>query len=303
MSIKLSELGFIPYIIGTQWNNYNISFIKSKTNCIVINNSFKEIKEQDYDILMVNSDQTWRRFDEHYFDYGFLRFAEKWNKQKFVYGASLGYEFFNFEKKDINIIKRLLRQFSEISVREKNCIKWIEKHLGMKPFFVLDPTFLINKEYYLNLIKNYKSNKNINSSFIFTYLLRKDKYIKKFIDKTCKELGYKRYNVDTIDNNAIEEFIHGIKNCKAVITNSYHGTIFSIIFQKPFISFIVKDDYRERAISLREIFHLENRIIQLNQIPNKNMLNVPLDINMTLLNMLKNESINYLKKNLGLIKH
>ena len=40
---------------------------------------------------MVNSDQTWRKFDRHFFDYGFLRFAKNWKKIKFAYAASLGF--------------------------------------------------------------------------------------------------------------------------------------------------------------------------------------------------------------------
>ena len=62
ISILLKELGFIPYIIGTQWSNYNISFLNRTTNLIVIKNNFTEIKKDDFDILMVNSDQTWNKF-------------------------------------------------------------------------------------------------------------------------------------------------------------------------------------------------------------------------------------------------
>ena len=91
--IKLSELGFIPYIIGTHWNNYNISFINRTTNLIIIKNNFSEIKQNDYDILMVNSDQTWRRFDEHFYDYAFLNFTKNWKIKKFIYGVSLGFDY------------------------------------------------------------------------------------------------------------------------------------------------------------------------------------------------------------------
>lgn len=86
-------MGFIPYIIGTRWKNYNISFLNSTTNLIIIKNNFNEIKKDDYDILIVNSDQTWRKFDKHFLDYGFLKFAEKWNIKKIIYGASLGYNY------------------------------------------------------------------------------------------------------------------------------------------------------------------------------------------------------------------
>ena len=88
LSIILKDLGFIPFIIGTRCTFCNISFLNKTTNLVIIKNSYNEIKKDDYDILMVNSDQTWRKFDKHFLDYGFLKFAKNWNITKFIYGAS-----------------------------------------------------------------------------------------------------------------------------------------------------------------------------------------------------------------------
>ena len=113
--------------------------------------------------------------------------------------------------------------------------------------------------------------------------------------------------------NQVLEFLYGIVNCKAVITDSFHGTVFSIIFKKPFISFkYEKNDNRSNKFDLNililitlkindlaEIFELKNRIIYINStIPPVSLLSQPLNINETKLMLLKNESINYLKKNL-----
>ncbi len=300
MFIKLSELGFKPYIIGTLWKNYDISFLKNNTNCIIINKSFSEIKPNEYDILMVNSDQTWRKFDKHFYDYGFLNFAKNWNIPKFVYGASLGYSKWRMTKRDENIIKMLLKNFTGVSVREKNSVELINKHLGIKPLFVLDPTLLIDKKYYLNIINTYKE-KRTNNNYIFVYIFNNEKNTRNFINYASRILSYSIYNVNMKYKNSIEKFIYGIVNCKAVITNSFHGTIFSIIFNKPFVSFIFKDSPKERLISLKNELKIENRIFEYNQFPNVNLLKTPLNINYTLVNILKNQSINYLKKNLGLI--
>ena len=137
----LNEYGYIPYIIGTCYKNLSIDFLLRKTNLVVIKNNFsQEIKENDYDILMVNSDQTWRRFDKHFLDYGFLRFAKNWNKTKFVYAASLGFDYWDFKPQEDMIIRDLLKDFTGISVREKGSIRLIQRHLGITPEFVLDPT-------------------------------------------------------------------------------------------------------------------------------------------------------------------
>jgi len=120
---------------------------------------------------MVNSDQTWNRFDEFLYDYGFLQFAENWTTPRFVYAASLGRELWPYSYKEEKIMKNLLSNFSGISLREKECIDVVKEHLGVTPEFVLDPTFLLDKKYYLNLIKNFKGNLEKNSKYIFVIIL------------------------------------------------------------------------------------------------------------------------------------
>ena len=108
MHIKLTELGFKPYFIGTNYKHNDISFLKNFTNCRIIKNNFTEVSKKDYDILMVNSDQTWRKFDKHFYDIGFLKFSYNWRMPKFVYGASFGFNKWNINKKDEDVIKKSL---------------------------------------------------------------------------------------------------------------------------------------------------------------------------------------------------
>lgn len=120
----------------------------------------------------------------------------------------------------------------------------------------------------------------------------------KFISEVNKNLNYSIYNVNLQEEDYIEKFLYGIKNSKAVITDSFHGTIFSIIFNKPFISFKIKND--ERFKNLIEIFSIKSRIIELNEHPDINLLKQPLNINKTKLYKLKINSLKYLKKNLAI---
>lgn len=300
MSIKLSEYGFEPFIIGTHYKNYDISFLQRTTNLIIIKNNFSEIKKYNFDILMVNSDQTWRKFDKFFYDYAFLNFAKNWKIPKFIYGASLGYNYWTLNKEDEKVSKKLLKNFKGISVREKGTIKLIHQHLGIKPDFVLDPTLLIDKKYYLRLIKVIKNKNDFKQNYIFIYSLHKTKNMMKYIDIASKVLGYNIYNIKKNRKNSIEKFIYGIFNCKAVITNSYHGTIFSIIFNKPFVTFFFNGSPKERFLSLKDLLKIDNRFIEYNKIPNIDLLTKPLNINYTLLNLLRIHSNNYLKKNLKL---
>lgn len=299
ISIKLSEFGYIPYIIGKRFRNHNISFINSTVNLILIKN-FSEIKESDFDILMVNSDQTWNVYAQNFYDIAFLKFAENWEKPKFVYGTSLGFDSWKFNKTVEKVAKKLVKKFIGISVREKVSVDLIKKHLDFNAIFVLDPTLLINKKYYLNLIKNYQSDimREINNEqFIFAYILKKTNNLRKYLSHVKKKLKLPIFYVTIGTKDQVKEFLYGINKCKAVITNSFHGTVFSIIFNKPFVTFkILKDD--SRLNNLIDIFNIGDRIIDVNSIPPISLLKKPLTIDKLKLNSLRKKSLNYLRKNL-----
>ena len=300
MFIILKKYGFESSIISTQLKYTNISFLKKYTNVRILK-SFSEIRKEDYNLLIVNSDQTWRHWDKNFYDIALLKFAEKWNIPKFIYGTSIGLNKWAFSKTDEKLAKNLLKNFTGISVREPYLTKLIKEHLGMEAQFVLDPTLLVEKKYYLNIIKDYKSYINIKENYILTYNVNfKNAQIKKkmneFICEANIKLNYSIYNVKFQEEEYVEKFLFGIKNSNAVITDSFHGTIFSIIFNKPFISFKIEND--ERFNNLIDIFDLKGRIFEINEHPDINLLKQPLYINKAKLYKLKINSLKYLKKNL-----
>ena len=224
--------------------------------------NFSEIKEKDYNILIVNSDQTWRKWNTDFYDIAFLRFAKDWNVPKFIYATSIGFNKWSFNKTDENLAKILLKNFTGISVREKSLIEFIKKHLGFKAVYVLDPTLLIEKKYYLKIIEKYKNGVNLNNNYLFTYRINHTilkNAMNSLISKAQKKFGYALYNADRNDGEYIETFLYGIKNCKAVVTDSFHGTVFSIIFNKPFITFKRKND--ERLKTLGNLLGIQKRIL------------------------------------------
>ena len=303
MYIKLKEYGFEPTIISYTRKGENIDFLRKTVELTEISQNLKysQLKEKDYDILMINSDQTWNNFNiESLYDHGFLRFAENWTIPKFVYAASLGIDYWRYPKSFDERAKILLKNFKGISLREKGAIDLVEKHLGIRPLLVLDPTFLIDKKYYIDIIKDFK--KNFTDECLFVYILDKNKIIDKYIEMARKKLHYKIYRVETSQMNYTENFLFGINISKAVITDSFHGTVFSIIFKKPFISFINSKRGRLRFYSLNETFKLSDRILfpSKNKYPDINLLKKPLIINQTIIDSMKDLSIKFLKKNLGI---
>lgn len=301
---KIKELGFNPTIVTSMgYPNVNISFLNRTTNFLLIKNVFSELNENDYDYIVVNSDQTWRNYDKKYFyDIAFLYFARNWKIPKFIYGTSIGSDYWAFEKEDDEIAKKLLKNFKGISFREKGLITLAKKHLNIKGEFVLDPTLLIDKKYYLNEIQNYHNFFNLNDKFIFVYQLDKNENIDKIIKESAEKFNYKIHNHVLKRGDYIESFIYEISKCQAVITDSYHGTLFSIMFNKPFLSFINRERGKGRFDSLIEIFNITNRIIDTkkNQTIDINLLEMPLNLNLTLFNKLQNYSINFLKRNLDI---
>ena len=304
--LKLKELGFDPTIIALSTKK-NIYFLKKYVKFKVIKKNFFELSEKDYDILMVNSDQTWNEKPKNIdklLNVGYLKFAENWTIPRFVYGASLGVNYWKFSKKFDIIARRLLKKFSGVSVREIGAIKIVKKHLNINPEYVLDPTLIIDKKYYLDLIKDFNINFNFKKKYLCIYQLDKNILIKKLIEKASKLFNYKIYKINLFKGKYIEYFISCINNSNAVITDSFHGTLFSIIFEKPFITYLNKKRGNDRFFSLIKTFNLSQRIIDQENFDkvNINLLKAPLYINQFLLNYLKNKSLNFLKKNLNLTK-
>ena len=132
----LKSFGFQPTMIAPS-DPHNLYFLKKKMKYKEIKSNFSEIKEDDYDILMVNSDQTWRYNFKYLLDIGFLNFAKNWSIPKFTYGVSLALDSWNVSKTFLNKAKLLVKKFSGISVREQNSVKIIKNNLGIEPIFVI----------------------------------------------------------------------------------------------------------------------------------------------------------------------
>ena len=152
----------------------------------------------------------------------------------------------------------------------------------------------------MDVIKNFKRDFNFNDKYIFVYQLDRNRVMKDFINKASIKFNYKIFKVDLSKPNFIENFLFGVNMSKAIVTDSFHGTAFSIIFNKPFISYINTNRGRLRFYSLQKTFALKDRIIFPDKHikPDINLLNIPLDINQDLLNSFRNFSIKYLKNNL-----
>ncbi len=205
--------------------------------------TYAELQENinQFEILISGSDQIWNpnitggTFDKSYF----LSF-ESCASMKVAYAASLGVKFQPEWKNDF---KALLSQYHFISAREKSLACLINTECDKLCKSVVDPVFLLEKKDWECLVT-----KNIiKEHYIFVYVLQRDTRIVSMANWLSQKtklpihiLGARRpYRKATyIKGGVIEEFINQIKNADYVLTNSFHGTAFSLIFQRRFLAFL-----------------------------------------------------------------
>ncbi len=203
--------------------------------------------------FIVGSDQVWRY--KYFWKCGatvyMLDFVDAQHK-KIAYAASFGNDKFEAPEKDFRVIKSLVKRFDNISVREHNGVSMVQKLFGMNAEHVLDPVFLADKKCYERLLENSDCNQK---NFIAFYILDKTKETEQLI-----KLAEKKYEgcgiIDMIKDKKIENWLYYIKNCHCLITDSFHGVCFAIIFNKPFVCLANKDRGYERFKSLLEMFGL-----------------------------------------------
>lgn len=238
--------------------------------------NFKDLKNlnKSIDAFVVGSDQVWRPDYTPNIRRYFLDFVDP-SKLKVSYAASFGTDKLKFNKSDLEYCKSNLAKFNAISVRENSGIEIVNDLFSCKSEFVLDPTMLLDKSDYLSLCDKYKTTSSDGN--LFCYILDKNKFNQNVIDTVSNKLSLKAFEIKPKDvdfeyRNDREEYIypHITKWIKAfidsdyVIVDSFHGCVFSIIFNKPFIAIGNVERGLTRFKSLLGIFNLEGRLITSN---------------------------------------
>ena len=267
--------------------------------------SYAELQKlnSEFDVFICGSDQIWSpiSFDEKFY----LNFAD--NNKIISYAPSFGIN--KIEDDYIkNKIKNLILRFNFISVRERQGEKIIKDLTGQEQQFVLDPTLLIDCSEWDKIV----SNVNINvekDKYILCYFLGKSNKYYKDIVKYAKKNNLKIINVPVfknkllskynIDNVGPLEFVKLIKNAKCIFTDSYHGTIFSINFNRPFITYKrFKDNSKKsensRLESIFELLDIKNHFVE----KFNSISNIDYDKVNKLLKKYRKQSISFLKNSI-----
>lgn len=220
------------------------------------------------DIYCSGSDQIWgkigtKNFDESYF----LEFAK--NRKCISYASSFGKTELSEELKEK--LPKLLEKYSKILVREDSA-KDILNSFGIKNAEqVLDPTLLMTKDEWQNLAKKSKLNLE-NKKYILMYQLHDNKEFDAFAKRFAKEKKMKLLRISPSIFHIIRsgkliylpnqfDFLNYFNNAEYILTDSFHATVFSIIFNKKFIDIMPKNNTGTRIKSILNLFNIPNRIL------------------------------------------
>jgi len=295
-------------------NDRTDAFVKFYEKYITMSDSAQTSSElyalnNRYDAFVTGSDQIWTPlcFDSKYY----LDFVDNPNKM-IAYAPSFGVDKIDNKFAQKEII-RLLSRFSSISVRETQGAKIISELIKEKKAeVVLDPTLLLSSTEWEEF--RIKRNNSNSEKYILCYFLGEDekkwrhvKRIAKHLNLTVKVIPvhpkdyYREFTI--LKGVGPGEFLNLFYESTVVCTDSYHGIIFSIIYEKNFIAYkrfkdSAKDSQNSRVYSLLEQLNLMSRIVSNLKDISLSEKNIDYSKVYELLNIAKNKSLSYLENEL-----
>lgn len=196
-----------------------------------------DIRLDDYDCFVAGSDQVWNPTYPHVSRLNFLTFAPKY--KRIALAPSFGLSVLPEHVKPL--YTEWLNGIDALSVREEQGAKIIKELTGRNVPVLADPTLCVSKEEWLKIEE--KPDYDCSEPYVFTYFLGNEtnKY-RKYIDAYAKRNNYKVINIfdlrepeHYVTNSA--HFVYLIHNAKMVFTDSFHGSVFSLIMHTPFVVF------------------------------------------------------------------
>lgn len=267
----LKNLNYNPELVN---NAFQVTKKKSKSkNCSIkfwnkyLNTSPNFINDvnslnNEADKFIVGSDQVFRPiYTGHKLKEYLLDFVKP-DSKKIAFSASFGVDKEKFLEENtpetIQNMKDSLQSFDSVSVRENVGVDICRDIMGIEAEWIIDPVFILDKSYYDKLITNATID---YSNKIVSYVLDPNKEYyssRKYLEK--------QYNTKIVElansNTSVENWLAAIKNCKFLVTDSFHGASFAIMFNKPFIVCLANSGMAyTRFESILSLLSIENRCI------------------------------------------
>jgi hypothetical protein len=297
---KKRNIRVIRGIRSDNFYEFNRKYIKKMIP--IQYNNYAALDLEKFDYAITGSDQVWHNWDhaDGELDYFYLRFIDK--EKRIAYAPSFGFSIFPDEDKNTHI--KGISGINKLSVREHKGAQLIHDYTGREATLVLDPTMLLRSTDWDEITKRPKE--KLPNKYLFLYFLgeRTSSVIEGY-KKVCHENNLEL--IDIFDKESPfysmgpSEFIWIIKNADYVCTDSFHATVFSIIYHKEFTVFKRAgkgyEDMFNRIENLLNEFDLMNRVFKDNN-DHTNVLKTQSTIDWVeieeILNSRKRDSMSYL---------
>lgn len=276
-------------------------------------------EENIYDAYIVGSDMIWNTdFQEVTEDYAYFLPNLDDRANKIAYSASIGIE---PDKIDKALFKRYLSRFNAISLREKSYVKPISQIADKECEYTLDPTLLLDGIHYEMLIEKPEVMENSDIPeepyALFLWYDRGDgcgrgiETVNAIARKYGLKIKHTFLSEDSVTRQmlardggcmsqaGIGEFLWYVKHAAVVVTNSFHGAIFSILFERP-LYICYQEPWKCRQENLATLFCLEDRTVQGYLSPDKFSLEMSYEKVFRILERERKRSLSYLKTALGI---
>ena len=248
----------------------------------------------NYDLAIVGSDQVWHKWrdNDKELPYYYLEFLPE--SKRASYAASFGFD--EFPKEDREQHVEGLRGMKYISCRETSGCNLVKKVTGQRVPHVLDPTLLLNAQDWRKLSSDSNHYSKSQKKYAFIYFLGEltpeyESEIKRILNtKGLEAINFLDFMNSEISNCGPKEFISLIDNSDIVLTDSFHATVFSILFDKPF------EVFRRKGKGMEKMFSRIEELLVNTGNQDKSFDSVTSNLKTENLNSLRQTSINYIEK-------
>ena len=278
------------------WKKY-FNLTKEYHDC----DSMRELNK-DFDCFICGSDQIWNLdCTEGVIPAYFLGFA---SDDKLKIACAPGISHTKFKKNYDDELKKYLPRFDAVSIREKSTVNMYQPFVDRKIVVTVDPTLLLTSDDYVDIYN--EGNVAVSNGYIFLYILEKNNNIISYAEELARKenksivfVSQKPYFLKAKSRNVYgcgpSDFLAYIKNADYIVTNSFHATVFSVLFHKQFCTFATINSGSRMVDLLGELglskclYHDD---IDINQTIDYPMVELKLE-------QMRASSINFLRSTLG----
>lgn len=269
----------------------------------------------NYDCFVLGSDQVWNPMNLGG-DFYTMSFIPD-DKIKITYAPSFGVS--QIPQTQKKKTKAYLERIDYISVRENDGVRIVKELTGRDVVQVVDPTILVEKTMWDNI----KGKRIIQDNYILCYFISTNEGYRKFAENLSKKTGLKLVAIPHVDeyvkadqgfgdivpeNVGPIEFVNLISNASYVCTDSFHGSVFSTLYERPFFTFARyanqgKDSTNSRLYSYLKLIGMENRMYSADyQIEEKDLIAPTFDTAKKNLEQMRFKSLQYLQDALNSVR-